>query len=479
MKILNLLPILASKLNSFTGCRKGNFAMMTAVIAPVALGAGSLALDFANMTALKGSLQAASDSVSLAVATRIAKGNLAVSDAENFASALLLAQMENENDRFFNLVVTPSVNIIEDSSSGVTTWDVEISGIASQDTTPLAAFFGKPQLSVSISSTATTGTEEIQGALSMAVVVDVSGSMGSNIGGSSTAVQTALDVSSSEADTIISYINTVMSSYDLTEENIIYILENYTAADCDEFYNGNGNKTVFLNGINKPTSTSYYDTYLYCAYPLYAAEYYGTNASALIANLSSVIDSAPTTKIDALKSAAASLFAQFDAADPDKKYVRTGLIAYSSSVQGSTNMEWGASSAASYAATLSANGGTASTSAVKWAYDKLKTSVSTEATEHLNKNGQAPSRFILFMTDGDNNYSSDDTSTKSYCDQAKTDGIEIYSVAFAAPEGGQELLNYCASPTGHYFEPETASELIAAFTNIGAATSKSATRLVN
>lgn len=479
MKILNLLPNLVSKLNSFAGCSKGNFALITAIVAPVALGAGSLALDIANMTALKGSLQAASDSVSLAVATRIAKGDLAVNDAESFASALLLAQMENENDRFFNLVVTPVVSIIEDSSSGVTTWDIEISGTASQDTTPLASFFGKPQMSVSINSIATTGTEEIQGALSMAVVVDVSGSMSSNIGGSTSTVETALGVSSSNASYIISYISTVMNSYDLTEDNIVYILENYTASNCDDFYYESGNKTAFLNGINKPTSTSYYDTYLYCAYPLYAAEYYGTNASALIANLSSVIASSPTSKIDALKSAAASLFAQFDAADPDNKYVRTGLIAYSSSVQGSTDMQWGSSSAANYAATLSANGGTASTSAVKWAYDKLKTSVSTEATEHLNKNGQVPSRFILFMTDGDNNYTSDDTSTKSYCDQAKTDGIEIYSVAFAAPEGGQELLNYCASSTEHYFEPETASELIAAFTNIGAATSKSATRLVN
>ena len=44
-------------------------------------------------------------------------------------------------------------------------------------------------------------------------------------------------------------------------------------------------------------------------------------------------------------------------------------------------------------------------------------------------------RFMIFMTDGDNNYSSDDTETKALCDQYKADGIEIYSVAFEAPSG--------------------------------------------
>lgn len=482
MKKTTLLSTTAQMIKNFGKNDKGNFALLTAVIAPVVLVAGSLALDVANMSALKGRLQAASDSVSLAVATRIANGNLSVDDAESFASSLLVAQMSSEQDRFINLVVTPSVNITENSSSSSqTSWDVEIGGSASQDTTPLATFFGKSQMSVSTSSTATTATEEEVGAFSMAVVVDVSGSMSSNIGGSTTDVEAALSVTSSQAGVIVSYIGTVMNNYGLTEDDVIYVLENYTTSDCVDFYNGGGDKTAFLQAINKPTSDSYYQAYLYCAYPTYAATYYGTNATALVANLSTVVENSPTSKIDALKTAAASLFAQFDEADPSQQYVRTGIISYASSIKGYRDMEWGTASATSFATTLTASGGTASTDAVKWGYDQLKTSNTTEATEHMNKNGQVPERFMLFMTDGNNNYTSDNTSTRSYCDQAKADGIKIYSVAFAAPAGGQELLEYCASePTSdYYFEPETASELIAAFTNIGSETSKSATRLIN
>lgn len=478
----NVLPEAAQKFKNFRDCKKGNFALLTAVLSPVVLVAGSLSLDIANMSALKGSLQASVDSVSLTVATRIANGELSLDDAESFGSALLTAQMSNVEDRFLNLQVTPTVNVIENvTGSNQKSWNIEIGGSASQDTTPLAAFFGKDQMSVHTSSTATTATEEEIGAFSMAVVVDVSGSMSSNIGGSTSDVEAALSVSSSQAGVIVSYIGTVMNTYGLTEDDIVYILENYTTSDCIDFYNGNGNKTAFLQAINKPTSDSNYQAYLYCAYPTYAATYYGTNATTLVANISTVVESSPTSKIDALKSAAASLFAQFDQADPSQEYVRTGIISYSSSIKGYRDMEWGTASATSFAATFSASGGTASTDAVKWGYDELKTSNPTEATEHMNKNGQVPERFILFMTDGNNNYSSDDTSTKSYCDQAKADGIKIYSVAFAAPSGGQALLEYCAStPTAeYYFEPETASQLIAAFTNIGAETSKSATRLIN
>lgn len=478
----NFLPEVAQKLTDFKKCKKGNFALLTAVISPVVLVAGSLALDVANMSALKGSLQAAADSVSLTVATRIANGSLSIDDAENFGNTLLIAQMSNVEDRFINLTVTPTVDVVEtNNGSSQTSWNITIAGTASQDTTPLASFFGKNQMSVSTSSTSTTATEEEIGAFSMAVVVDVSGSMGGNIGGSTTDVEAALGVSSSQAGVIVSYIGTVMNTYGLTEDDIIYILDNYTTSDCDNFYYGSGDKNAFLQAINKPTSDSYYKAYLYCAYPTYAATYYGTTATALSNNLDTVVENSPTSKIDALKTAAASLFAQFDEADPSQQYVRTGIISYSSSIQGYRDMEWGTSSAASFATTLSANGGTASTDAVKWGFDKLKTANTTEATEHMNKNGQVPERFILFMTDGNNNYSSDDTSTKSYCDQAKADGIVIYSVAFAAPSGGQALLEYCASePTSsYYFEPETASELIAAFTNIGAETSKAATRLIN
>jgi Flp pilus assembly protein TadG len=479
MSIFSPCYEVASKFGNLLKSKDGNFALLTAVIAPVVLVAGGLALDVANMNSLKGRLQAASDSVALVIATRIAKGNLSVDEAEAYGASLLAAQMEDDISRFSNLAVTPDIEIIEVISGGVSSWDIVISGSASQDTTPLSGLLGHDTMSVSITTTATTGTEEIQGALSMAVVVDVSGSMGSNLSGSTTTIETALGVSSSNASTILNYLSTVVNTYGLSEDDLTFILDNYTTSDCVDFYNNSGDKTTFLNGIGKPTTDSYYNAYLYCAYPTYAGTYFGTTNAELSANLSTVIETLPTTRLEALKTASASLYAQFDAADPTQTYVRTGISAYASSVKGYRSMEWGTSSAASYTTTLSASGGTASTDSVKWAYEQLRSSNTTETNAHTSKNGQDPSRFILFMTDGNNNRSSDDTSTRSYCDLAKNDGIEIFSVAFDAPSGGEALLSYCATSSDHYYDPDTASELIAAFKNIGAETAKTATHLTH
>jgi Mg-chelatase subunit ChlD len=88
-----------------------------------------------------------------------------------------------------------------------------------------------------------------------------------------------------------------------------------------------------------------------------------------------------------------------------------------------------------------------------------------------------PSKYIVFMTDGDNNYTTADTTTKQWCDKARTAGIEVYSVAFMAPDRGKALLNYCATSSAHYFAAEDADDLNAAFEYIGDRATETATRL--
>ena len=91
--------------------------------------------------------------------------------------------------------------------------------------------------------------------------------------------------------------------------------------------------------------------------------------------------------------------------------------------------------------------------------------------------GQVPTKYIVFMTDGANNYSSDDTSTLATCASAKKDGIEIYTVAFMAPTAGQTLLKTCATDSSHYFQAENMAALVAAFKVIGERTSAVVSRL--
>lgn len=183
-------------------------------------------------------------------------------------------------------------------------------------------------------------------------------------------------------------------------------------------------------------------------------------------------------KIDALKVAVADLVDQLNTADPEKKYVRTAAISYNSSSQSPTTFEWGTKAAMDYVNALTATGGTDSSNAVKTAYQKV--TATSEVNAHIAKNGQKdPGKFIVFMTDGDNNYTSADTSTKKWCDSAKADNVEIFTVAFMAPSRGQELLKYCATDTSHYYDANDAAQLIAAFKEIGEKASMAATRLTN
>ncbi|MGV3549442.1 vWA domain-containing protein [Rhizobium sp.] len=180
-------------------------------------------------------------------------------------------------------------------------------------------------------------------------------------------------------------------------------------------------------------------------------------------------------KITALRMAATNLMNQLTKADPDKMFVRTAAVSYNSAMQTPGTLAWGVAASKTYISNLQADGGTDSGLAFKTAYNAVR--ATTEDTLHMAKNGQVPSKYIVFMTDGDNNYTSADTETKKWCDAAKVAGIEVYSVAFMAPTRGQQLLSYCATTSSHYFKAEDAEELNAAFEYIGERATATATRL--
>ncbi len=182
-------------------------------------------------------------------------------------------------------------------------------------------------------------------------------------------------------------------------------------------------------------------------------------------------------KIDALKTAAGELMDVINTADPDGKFSRLASVSYNTYAYTPQNFTWGTSAVATYVNALQAGGGTDSSYAVKKALDALKGTSEDDA--HLAKNGQKPDKFIVFMTDGDNNYTSADTATQNWCDDAKDEGIEIYTVAFMAPSRGQALLSYCASGADHYFKAENAEEMAAAFEYIGKKAVNAKARLTN
>ncbi|MGI9413366.1 MAG: vWA domain-containing protein [Hyphomicrobiales bacterium] len=175
-------------------------------------------------------------------------------------------------------------------------------------------------------------------------------------------------------------------------------------------------------------------------------------------------------KIDTLITAGKRLLNKLRKADPEKQYVRTGLVTYAFGIKETVNMKWGTNHTKKEVKKLEAGGGTASTDAVERVGGWL-----TGHSEHDAHEAQPVHdgeefnlhRFMIFMTDGNNNNAPDDTATKVHCDLIKADGVEIYSVAFEAPERGEELLRYCASGESHYFDADDEAEFLKAFDEIG------------
>ncbi|MCY0146203.1 TadE/TadG family protein [Hoeflea sp. G2-23] len=358
--------IVKSSFRKFLRNRNGNFAMMAAITLPVLFMAGSLAVDTTNVMSMKTRLQDAVDSAALATATRLLQEkDLTAVEAKAFAEKFLDGQIEEDLSAFSNMSVKPIVTVLPVTLKNGVVWKVSISLVGTQSLTPMARMLGKDEMSVNVVGMAESGSESSKGSLSMALVLDKSGSMG------------------------------------------------WT-----------------MDGLIKMT---------------------------------------------VLKTAVTGLLTQFDLADPDMKFVRLGGVSYDTQVDSKQKLKWGTKSTGKFVAKLSAEGGTDSSDAFEWAYEQVTDN--NEDKEHLKESGQVPTKYIVFMTDGDNNYNSADTSTKLLCNTAKKNGVIVYTVAFAAPTRGKELLSYCATSSAHFFDAKNSVELVAAFKNIGQQTSEVVSRL--
>jgi Flp pilus assembly protein TadG len=172
-----LLKILSQKTIDLLKNNQGNFALVVALLLPVLLLVAGISLQFATSTNLKSRLQMAADSASLATVSRIAGGDVANHKAEEFAGQIFLAQMAEDIERFDIIDLTPNPVFTETTNGGVTTWTMKIGASASFASTPLLSILGYEIIDVSVLSSATSGNEAIQGALSMGVIVDISASM--------------------------------------------------------------------------------------------------------------------------------------------------------------------------------------------------------------------------------------------------------------------------------------------------------------
>jgi Flp pilus assembly protein TadG len=409
--------------------RGGNFAIMTAIMLPVLLGAAGVALDVTNALQVRTELQGLADAAALATASAMADKDMTPSEAQAFATNFFLAQASqvtgepNETPaekaaREARYRSGVSATAATASSSGnAQTFDVVVTMNLDIPLTGLSKVLGMNTMHVSVNSRSQSGREG--NALSMYLALDESGSM-------------AWDTST---------INPAQPTKQVAKERD----EQY---DCS-------------NGWRKKTCTrtvTYYDTE-----PNYIS------------------------KMASLKAAAAGMFAELKQADPSSELIRMGADSYDDETKTEQPVQWGTTAVASYVAKLPnvPDGGTDASGAMTKAFNALKAANTTEGSEQAKKKNTSFERFIVLMTDGEmtgnsSNWNSTiDKKVRTLCKQAKDDGIKVYTIAFMAPDNGKSLLSYCASGDDYYYEPEDMTSLVKSFGDIARKAAKTGTRLTN
>ncbi|MGF9563297.1 TadE/TadG family type IV pilus assembly protein [Neorhizobium sp. BT27B] len=412
-------------LSRFLKDRGGNFGIMTAVIAPLAIGAGGIAIDLTQAMQVKGELQAIADSASLAAARALSEEeDMTSAKAKERAEKIYAGQIVNflktgkETDGEIDAMIAAQIAAmkvtITETANGSRgkSYSVTVSSNYQMPLNAMTSLVAGKSMTLAASSTASSATESTNG-ISMYLALDRSGSM------------------SFKTSTVIKNTSCV----------------NYTAS----------------NWGYKNTKDKYGNPYLKAESPCYVR------------------------KIDALKTAGATMFTALNTADKNSNLVRVGAVSYTDETQTASALDWGTAKTAKYVASLPSlpEGGTDANGAMTVAFDALKSSNSAEKEAHAKKGNNSFSRYIVLMTDGEmTGYSSAfnsglDQSVRAKCAAAKKDGIQIFTVAFMAPATGKSLLNYCASDSSYYYEPDDMNDLVTAFGEIAEKAAKATTRLTN
>ena len=154
-------------------------------------------------------------------------------------------------------------------------------------------------------------------------------------------------------------------------------------------------------------------------------------------------------KIDALKVSITDLFTEIESSIDEPGLLdtalRTGMTTYNTAMVAQENMDWGWRHLGLSVDAMTAGGGTNSVPALSNAYQQILDDRAFRKINDPDLNIATIRESVVFMTDGDNNQPVWDDESLQICLNMREDGIEIYSVAFAAPDKGTVMLLDCAS----------------------------------
>lgn len=360
-------------------CRRGSFAVATALTMTVMLMCVGLALNVGSAYQTRGRLQDAVDAAALAASAEMAEKGASPEKARAAALNMLKGQLSASGE--LSYLVSPVVNITEaEPSRRAKTFNVEVIARFELPTGPFQALLTSTNIELSVAGRSTSGVQ-LKDPVSVFLVLDRSGSM----------------------QWVTSVINPAQGA-------------------CNNYYE-----------FNWP-------------HPTYQRPCY-------------------FSKIESLKQAASALADELQVADPEKREIRVGGISYNNFWDRPLLPEWGTEGIRRYVSELRAGGGT--NAVFPWEKANGIMMASTEQEAHLAKNGGKPRKYIIFMTDGKNDYYFLDNSTLDLCNEAKAAGITVFTVAYMAPPEGTSLLARCASGPEYAFVALDSRHLVAAFKAIG------------
>lgn len=417
-------------LSRFMKDRRGNFGMMTAILLPMSIGVGGMAIDMTRVIQEKIDLQALADSATLATAAKLSnEDNMSEAQAESMARDFFLSQYLSQLEQSgmsAEEIAKIKAELEKNTTSDATitalggsskNFEVKMSATHAVPLNPLSQMLGMTSFPVTISSVANSARQG--NALSMYVALDRSGSM----------------------------------AWDTTTVDPI-------------------NPTKTVRGV--------YQCGYYTCYGNYQTTNYVTKIAALKAAGSVMF-------AELLKASAPDVTSVSLQQEEAKKLIRIGAVSYTDRTQKEEPLAWGTLKAAKYVSDLPEvpTGGTDASGALELAFSALKSTNSNEANQHKSMKNMNFGRFIVLMTDGEMTGSSGtwnqtiDNKVRAQCQAAKDDKITIFTVAFMAPDRGKSLLKACASGTDNYYESDDMTDLVQAFGDIGRKAAKTAVRLTN
>jgi Flp pilus assembly protein TadG len=397
--------------------RGGNFGIMTAVLLPVLIGAGGVAVDLTNAMQVRSQLQGLVDAAALATATAMAENEMTAAQADTFAKNYFTAQAEpsmidpdatQEQKAAEQVALNDGLDVnatVITSSGNAQTYNVKITMNYDVALSGLSRVLGLTTMHVAVSGSSQSGREG--NALSMYLALDESGSM----------------------------------AYDTTTVNSAQP-EKQETYDCSTWKRNKTCTRTVTNYITKMQS-------------LKAA------AAAMFSELKTADPEKELIRIGA---------DSYDDQTKTQQAIKWGTDAVSKYVENLPDVPAGGTDASG--AMTNAFNALKKANSTEQNAQTAKGNTSFERFIVLMTDGE--------MTGNSATWNSTiDTKVRNLCKQAKDDGIKIYTIAFMAPEKGKSLLSYCASGDDYYYDPEDMTGLVQSFGDIARKAAKTATRLTS